>query len=266
MGVSSAAQQAEIRAFQKVKKALGGAEAFAEPAGFETSFPDFGFRVYVNQQPVDIHIEYKADKKAQMGSMRDWIFDGTAFSTNKADATKEELIAVMNASPDCIRNGKRLLADFKKYFDRRVKSIYSGMLTIEPDQKTRRAKLKQFVANTDSYSLAKITNDSLGDNIIDHYKKKFKNVKRSDARSSLLMMMLGNEIYFIDRIGTVKDDLKVVSDMLSAESIPTMNNLSASLEVRIQPRGLSAEGKPVSIDVMASFRLAGRTSSGASVR
>lgn len=266
MGISSAAQQAEISAFKKVKKALGNAEAFAEPAGFETAFPDFGFRVYIDQKPVDIHIEYKADKKAQMGSMRDWTFNGSAFTTSKQDPAKEDLIAMMNASPECVKNGKRLLSDFKKHFDKRVKSIYSGMLTIEPDQKLRRAKLKQFVANTENYSLAKITSDDLGNKILDHYKKKFKKVKRSDASSSLLMMMLGNEIYFIDRIGTVKDDLKIISGMLSSQPIPTMRNLSASLEVRIQPRGLSSEGKPVSIDVMASFRLAGKTAAGASVR
>lgn len=266
MGVSSAAQQAEITAFKKVKKALGNAEAFAEPAGFETSFPDFGFRVYVNEKPVDIHIEYKADKKAQMGSMRDWIFDGKSFSTNKQDSAKEELISVMNASSECVKNGKRLLSDFKKYFDKRIKSIYSGMLTIETDQKVRRAKLKQFAANTKNYSLAKITNSELGENIIDHYKKKFRKVKRNDAASSILLMMLGNEIYYVDRIGTVKDDLKTISSMLSSQQVPTLSNLTASLEVRIQPRGLSSEGKPVSIDVMANFRLAGKTSPGALVR
>lgn len=266
MTVSAAAQQAEINAYKKVKKALGDAEAFAEPAGFETSFPDFGFRVYVNSKPVDIHIEYKADSKAQMGSMRDWIFDGRQFVTSKQDATKEELISVMNSSADCVKNGKRLLANFKEYFDKKITKIYSGMLTIEPDQKLRRSKLKRFVANTNNYSLAKITNDDLGNKILDHYKKKFKKAKRSDAASSIMLMMLGNEVYFVDRINTVPGDLKTIGDMLSNQPIPTMNNLRASLEVRIQPRGLSAEGKPVSIDVMASFRLAGKTAAGAPVR
>jgi hypothetical protein len=266
MTVSAAAQQAEINAYRKVKKALGNAEAFAEPAGFETSFPDFGFRVYIDSKPVDIHIEYKADSKAQMGSMRDWIFDGKQFMSNKQDATKEELIFIMNSDEECVKNGKRLLADFKKYFDKRITKIYSGMLTIESDQKVRRAKLKSFAANTKNYSLAKITSDDLGNKILDHYKKKFKKAMRSDAASSILLMMLGNEVYFIDRINTVQNDLKIISDMLSTQPVPTMRNLRASLEVRIQPRGLSAEGKPVSIDVMASFRLAGKTAAGASVR
>jgi hypothetical protein len=266
MGVSSAAQQAEINAFNKVKRALGNPEVFAEPAGFETSFPDFGFRLYINKQAVDIHIEYKASKKDQMGSMRDWIFDGNKFSTNKTDEAKSDLIEIMNSDSTCINNGKRLLNDFKTYFDKRVNKIYSGMLTVESDQKVRRVNLKKFVANTDNYSLAKISNDDLGNKIIDHYKTKFKKVKKSDAVSSLLMMMLGNEIYFISRIGTVKDDLKIINDLLSSSPIPTMRNLSAALEVRIQPRGLSNEGKPVSIDVMASFRLTGKTAAGAQVR
>ena len=265
MTVSAAAQLAEINAYKKVKKALGDAEAFAEPAGFETSFPDFGFRVFVNRKPVDIFIEYKADSKAQMGSMRDWIFDGNKFITNKQDPSKEELIYIMNNNADCINNGKRLLDDFKKYFDKRITKIYSGMLTIESDQKLRRSKLITFASNTSNYSLAKIVSNDLGNKILDHYKKKFNKVRRNDAASSILLMMLGNEVYYIDRAGSVQDDLKTINTMLSNQPIPTMRNLSAALEVRIQPRGLSSDGKPVSIDVMANFRLAGKTSSGAFV-
>lgn len=263
MSVSSVALQAEKNAFEKVKKSLGDVKAFASPAGFEASFPDFGFRIYIDEKPVDIHIEYKADKKAQMGSMRDWSFDGRSFSASKQDSTKEDLITIMNANDECIKNGNRLLSNFKKYFDARISKIYSGMLTIESDQKVRRAKLKLFTANTNNYSLAKITNDNLGQKIIDHYKNKFKKVKRNDAASSILLMMLGNEIYYLDKIGAVKDDLKIINDLLSSQPIPTLNSISASLEVRIQPRGLSSDNKPVSIDVMANFRLAGKTSPGA---
>ena len=136
MAISTAAQQAEINAFNSLSRVLKGAKAFAKPAGFETSFPDFGFRLNVNKKIVDLHIEYKADAKAQMGSMRDWIFDGNQFNTpDKQSEDKQDLIDIMNSNSVCKQNGRRLLADFKKYFNPQVTKIYSGMLTIEKDQK-----------------------------------------------------------------------------------------------------------------------------------
>ena len=103
MAASLAAQQAEIKAFNNIRAKLGNPEAFAEPAGFETSFPDFGFRMIIAGKKIDLHIEYKADAKAQMGSMRDWIYDGStnAFSTPSDSDEKEALIDIMNQSTEC---------------------------------------------------------------------------------------------------------------------------------------------------------------------
>jgi hypothetical protein len=135
MAVSSAAQLAELNAFKKVRAKFGNPIPFAEPAGFETSFPDFGFRFEIENKIIDVHIEYKADSKAQMGSMRDWIFDGTKYSTpDSGNSAKQDLIAIMNSSPEATANGKRLLNDLKKYFDPKVTKIYSGTLTIESEQ------------------------------------------------------------------------------------------------------------------------------------
>ena len=264
MAASNQAMQAEIDAFRKIKKQLGNPEAFAEPAGFATGFPDFGFRLMVNKKNIDVHIEYKADPKAQMGSMRDWMFDGRVFSTNdKESSDKETLISVMNASPECKKNGVRLLTDMKTYFDKRVSKIYSGMLTVENDKKLRRAKLLTFTQNTANYQLAKIENATLGQKILDHYSAKFKKVQRNDADHSILIMMIGKEIWFLEESGNASaEEKKMVSEKFGVQTIAVMNALKANLEVRIQPRGLSAPDKPVSIDVMASFRLAGKPSSG----
>lgn len=267
MAASDKAKQAEIDAFNKLKKLLGNPEAFAEPAGFDTGFPDFGFRVNVDRKNVDIHIEYKADPKAQMGSMRDWLFDGKKFTTNdNKSADKETLISVMNASPECVKNGQRLLNDAKKYFDKRVQKIYSGMLTIETDKKLRRAKLLNFVHNTANYQLAKIENAQLGQKVLDHYHAKFKKSERSDADYSIMLMMIGKEIWFVEESGSIGVSSKQkVAEKFGVQTIPVLNALKANLEVRIQPRGLSSPDKPVSIDVMANFRLAGRPSAGATV-
>lgn len=261
MGVNEKAQQEEKTAFKKIKAKLGNAEAFAEPAGFETSFPDFGFRLTLDKKKVDIHIEYKADAKAQMGSMRDWIFDGNSnkFKTPSTDEGKQDLISMMNESDDCVKNGKRLMKDFKAYFDKRINKIYSGMLTIESDKKVRKAKLKIFASNTDNYQLAKIDDKKMGDLIISHYKKKFKKELRSDADYSVLYMMIGNELFFVeDTSGSSPKLIKDLYGLFGVKDIPKLDGLKAKLEVRIQPRGLSSPEKPGSIDVMASFRLSGK--------
>ena len=261
MGVNDKAQQQEKAAYKKVKAKLGNAEAFAQPAGFETSFPDFGFRLKLDKKAVDIHIEYKADAKAQMGSMRDWIFDGSSnkFKTASEDEGKKDLISLMNESDDAVNNGKRLLKDFKKYFDKKINKIYSGMLTIESDKKVRKAKLKIFASNTDNYQLAKIDDKKMGDMIISHYKKKFKKELRSDADYSVLYMMIDNELFFVeDTSGSTPKLQKELHDLLGVTKVPKLDGLKAKLEVRIQPRGLSSPDKPGSIDVMASFRLSGK--------
>lgn len=265
MAISANAEIAEKNAFSKLLKKLGltQKDAWAAPAGFSTDFPDFGFRLDINGKKVDLWIEYKADDKAQMGSMRDWIFDGNKFTTPSMTPEKEELISLMNLTPEAIKNGKRLLSDLKKFADTRITKIYSGTMTIESDKAKRRAKLENFAANTSNYQIAKISDVALGQGIIKHYKKKFKSGIRRDADYSMLLMMIDNELWFVDEdsrltAGEEKELLK----RFNANRIPVLSNLKAQLEVRIQPRGLSAPGKPVSIDVMASFRLSGKPSAG----
>ena len=265
MAISANAEQAEKNAYEKLlkKMSLTYKDAWAAPAGFSTDFPDFGFRLQVGEKQVDIWIEYKADAKAQMGSMRDWIFDGNKFTTPNLTPEKEELIAIMNSTPEAVRNGKRLLVDLKKYADTRIQKIYSGTMTIESDKDKRRQKLINFANNTENYQIAKIDNTALGQGIIKHYKKKFKAGLRGDADYSMLLMMIDNEIWFVDEIGRLnsKEEQQLL-ERFGTGNLPVLSNLKAQLEVRIQPRGLSAPGKPVSIDVMASFRLSGKPVAG----
>jgi|GEM_PF-4489599 len=262
MAVSSAAQQAEINAYNKLSKVLGNPEAFAKPAGFEASFPDFGFTLMIDKGPVDLHIEYKADAKAQMGSMRDWIFDGDKFTSNDlGNEDKKDMLEIMSANATCVKNGKRLLNDLKKYFDKRVTKLYSGVLTVISDKALRRSKLLDFVNNTENYQLANIDDTSMGDMIISHYKKKFKKSRRGN-NPSVLMMMIGNELWTIEEAGVSTTTMKKIYEKLNVSKLNDLSNLKAKLEVRIQPRGLSSPGKPNSIDVMASFRLSGKPSGG----
>lgn len=253
------AQLQEINAFKKMKKKLGNPQVIAAPAGSATTFPDFGFRLKVGDKIVDLHIEYKADAKAQMGSMRDWQFDGKKFMTPNPSAEKNDLIDMMNDNAECKRNGKRLLGDFQKYFDPSVNRIYSGMLSIEKDQKIRKLKMEKFAKGTKNYQLANIDNTTLGSKIIQHYIEKFKKSVKKDANYSMLLMMIGNEISLVTTKGTADTQTKkAINSMLGVSNIPKCAGLKAKLEVRIQPRGMTGGSKPVSIDVMASFRLSGK--------
>lgn len=266
-GVSAKAFAAEKAAYTKLQKKLNS-PAFASPAGADAGFPDFGFTVELeDKRKVDIHIEYKASAREQMGSMRDWQFNGRQFSTpDKRSNTKDELIALMNNTPDAIRNGKRLLNDLQKYVSSSIRSIYSGSLTVIKDKEERKQKTQEFAKNTENFAIAKISNETLGDKILDHYKAKFKKSIRSSADASILMMMLGNDMWYIDTQGRLSsDDIRQIAGKFQVNNFNKMSGLSANLEVRIQPRGLNSPNKHASIDVMASFRLGGAPGAGVKV-
>lgn len=257
LGVSSNAAAAEANAFKKVGKLLKGKQ-LVSPAGFDAGFPDFAYRIQLTSgKIVDLHYEYKADYKAQMGSMRDWIFNGRKFITlDTENETKEALLQVMNNTPLAVRNGKRLLNDLKNYFSSEVTQLYSGSLTVIKDKDARRAAIQEFVKNTANYQIAAISDDSMGSKIVDHYKKKFHKNLKGGSSGSILFMMLKDTIWMVDTAGSVsKKDMNEVAWRMNLSELSPLKNLIANLEVRIQPRGLSSPAKPVSIDVMASFRL-----------
>lgn len=272
---SDKAFQDEINAYKKVKTILGNnAVAFQEPAGADAGFPDFGFTITLpSGKKVDCHIEYKNSATAQMGSMRDWIFDGSTgkFRTpDERSEQKQELISLMNNTSLAVQNGKRLLADLQKYFDPSVKSIYSGSLTVVKDKMQRRVLTENFAKNTRDYQIANIVDTSLGNKIITHYKNKFaKSRVSARAQGHVLMMMIANELWYVDTYGSIlPSDLKELATRFGVSQINKLGGLTAQLEVRIQPRGLNApisQPKPTSIDVMASYRLKGKPVSGVRV-
>lgn len=257
MGINQSALDAEKRAFKQFQHMLGMPRVFERPLGFSEQFPDFGFRLTIDGKTVDLYFEYKANHKAQMSSMRDWIFDGRKFNSKGDSEEKRQLVDMMNASTECIDNGKRLLRDFKEYFDQRVKSLHSGCTTVEPDQKAKKAKLKVLANNTTNYALANISNTKLGDMVVDAYKRKFREQVKASAHYSLCLMVIGKEIFFVDEVGV--RNMRVISgiySLLGVRDIPRIRGrLSANLEVRIQPKNLEDPNKYTNIDTMANFRL-----------
>jgi hypothetical protein len=263
--MSAIADQKEKEAFKKVKNLLPkNTIVLTEPRGSDAGWPDFGFRVLVASKKVDILIEYKADVMAQMGSMRDWKFDGRNFTAATIDENKEMLLELMNNDVGCRDKGVKLLAHFKKNFDPKINQIYSGMLSVESDKNKRLQKLKLFESNTSTkvssknmgYNLATIESPSLGKKIIDHYLAKFKKATKTDSDHSILMFMFDNQLFFIHDEGSLSNkDKELIPVLFGAKKIPVLNNIAARLEVRIQPRGLSGGDKAASIDVMASLRM-----------
>lgn len=267
---SNKAFQDEINAFKSLKTKLAQVgNSFQEPAGADAGFPDFGFTVSLGEsKTIDCHIEYKNSHTAQMGSMRDWKFNGTEFYTpDSTNDQKQQLIALMNATPSAKTEGKRLLKDLKDHFHKDIKEISSGCLSIVKDKSSRHALAHNFAENTRDYQIANIADAQMGTKIITHYKKKFQNsIVRQRAQGHILMMMIKDEMWYVDTSGVVSDnDLNVVAGLFGASKFNKMTGLTAKLEVRIQPRGLSNPQKMASIDVMASFRLTGKPTGGAKV-
>ena len=265
-GVSSKAQAAERAAYNKLLISTA-AQSLVTPAGFDAGFPDFAFRFKLTTNKIiDVHVEYKADYKAQMGSMRDWIFDGKHFSTPDTNSeSKQELIYILNSTPAAITNGNRLLSDLQKYFSKDVHKIYSGSLTAISNKEERRAATQNFAKNTANYSIASISDNKLGDQVIKHYKTKFKKNLKNGSQGAILLMMLKDTVWLVDTDGSVTDaDMAELAKRFNIDKFDGLDNLTAKLEVRIQPRGLSS-GKPTSIDVMASFRLVGAPQGGGKV-
>jgi hypothetical protein len=258
MPVANAAKQAELMAFKKMESYLADPEPFANPAGFDAGFPDFGFRVLIDRKSIDIHVEYKADARAQMGSVRDWIFDGRLFKVPKPNEEKDLVIEIMNKDKEAVKNAKRLLDDSKKYFDKRVTNLSVSMFNIEGDQLKRRKKAEKFANNVDNYTISKIQSNEFGRLVIHHYKTKFSKARRHDADHSLFLFMIGNSVYEGDRTGGLSND---IVGKIFKRQIPKLTGFDARLEARIQPRGLNSTGR-VSMDVMANFRMMGKLSPG----
>lgn len=278
MSVNQKAKEDEKKAFSKLKKILGNAASFAAPAGDDTAFPDFGFTIYINKKRVDLHFEYKNSPTAQMGSMRNWTFNGREFDAPDArtDPNKQDLLEVMNSSMVAKQNGKRLLEDFQNYFDNPVKSkrqynitkIYSGMLSVEKNKDVRRTRLVQFINNTRDYQIANLEDNILGQKILDHYHKKFHANLQKGADFSMLLMMIGNQFWFLEETGSklTTEEKKQICKIFGVNQIPVFPKPKAKLEVRIQPRHVDKPSTPVSIDVMANFRLSGKPTGGVIVK
>lgn len=250
---TSVAFKDERTAFRELRK-RADFEVFARPSGADKAFPDFGLRAWIGGEAIDIHFEYKQDRYAQMGSMRDWSFDGNNFSASSLDDNKELMLNIMQQNDTCVKNAKKILKEFQEHCDPRITTVSSGMLGVIRDTAERREKVRNFAQTVDSYMLARIANTELGEALLNYYRGKF--TPNPEATTSILVLMLGDEMYKVQTSGKRLTNAKrdVLLDLIGVSDLPAMEDPIAQLEVRIQPWGLN-NTKAVRIDVMATYRL-----------
>lgn len=264
--VNTVAFQQEVAAFNALEDLFGyDAMAIITPQGAGAGFPDFAFRTKSKSgKVIDVHFEYKADNKAQMSSMRDWIFDGRKFTTKAIDdADKELMLLAMNSNPEIMSNAKRIYKDFndvsKEMNLGKVPVLSSGLLSgLSSDFGVRKEFTKAVVNRTEKQQMGSIKG-GFGPSMINFYKKKFmKNIK-SSANGSILLFMIKDRVWLMDTTGDVNDkEIKDIAKSLGHRDFDrrlNANNIDANLEVRLSIRPGSTPFSKAKMDPQAAMRL-----------
>lgn len=232
-----------------------------KPAGDDTGFPDIGATMNINGKPLTLHIEVKDSKGAQMGSIRNWIFNGSKFDvTNYENPNAEMVIGMLNDTADAKQRAKKMLDELKKFFSKKVTNLQKGSLTAISDKTERYNAFMNYQKNrTTDTIIARLKGPEIGRMITSHYKKKYKPV---GGHHNLLLMILGNEMFII-KTGAQPPEpvMKELYKTLGVDSIPELPaTFAGNLEVRVQPRHLSKKGAvPLTLDTMANLRATGLT-------
>ena len=273
------ADRDEANAFEKIKLILPDPKIFAQPAGSTTAFPDFGFRILIGQKKVDIFFEFKQNHTAQMGSgSRDWVFDGTSFKLpqqSQSDSDKKDLMNILNSVDAAKKKAKLILTDLQTLASKNISSLSSGSFGVLKSGESRKAGFTNYILNKKTdYEISKIDSTLMGDKIIQLYKKKFRSNLRQDADLSICFFMIKDTIWLVDQEGDWNksnlDQLKMY--FKTNNNFTYLDNLSAKLEVRIQPRPSFKEKNfndprlnSARLDTMAVFRLTKKPSGGVKI-
>lgn len=264
--VNTLAFEKEVEAFRALERVFGyDSPAIVAPQGAGAGFPDFAFRTRVpSGKTIDVHFEFKKDNKAQMSSMRDWIFDGSKFTTKAIDdVDKELMLQSMNNNSEIMSNAKRLYKDFndvaKEMGYGKVPVLSSGLLSsISRDFKERKEFTKAVIGKTDKQQMGSVKG-GFGQSLINFYKKKFrKNISRN-SDGSIFLFMIKDRVWLVDTIGNVdQKDIDQVARKLGHRKIDdrmNASNIDANLEVRLSIRPGSTPISKAKIDPQAAMRL-----------
>jgi hypothetical protein len=247
------ADRAERQAYLSVKRLLGNPRSFQQPRGSAAGFPDFGFTLNTYEGRVDLHFEYKKNRKARLGSTHKWKFDGDTFFYDHNPTEEEELIAAMlNKTPVAKANGQRILQGMQNHFDSRITEVSGTSFNVETDVKVRAKKIAKFKQKVNPLTIAPpivLTDDE--DVVLSRYKRKFKKSIRPTTQYSVLFMLIGNEIWFVDEHGYLPEEhKKMIARLFGNENIPVLKSLATQIEARISLGTVRPR-----IDVVAESRL-----------
>lgn len=234
-----------------------GFELWQSPAGDANIFPDIGASIELPSGLLNVHIEIKQSKNDQMGSIRNWTFDGSRFdATHYENPNTRIIIDMLNDDPVAVGNAKRMMKELNKFFDKKIHLLSSGCLSVVTDKKERYERLKAFnESKSVNTMILSRTGPDVGTMIIKHYKKKYKPKGDGD---NVLAMVMGNEMFLVKTHKVPSSDmLRELADALELEDeIPFIpSSFEGGIEVRVQPRHMSKKGaSPVTLDTMANLR------------
>lgn len=253
----SNALAAEKAAFKKIGELTGGV-VFQKPAGFDGGFPDFGYTVTIDGKDIDLYFEYKMDDNAQMSGISTWSYKNNTFYTNRTDDEAQTIINLMRRDQGVKKNAQSILDIVKGLLGRKIGVTFdSGCLGAN-----KRKLIKQFdelVAG--NKVLGTIKSSMLGNTFKNIYINKYKKAKSTRSNDSVLLMMIDNKIWMLDKDGVTIDELKKIRKMLDnkSQTIPAMRSVTCTLGVRIITRSNG------SIETKALLKLANKVSSNLTV-
>lgn len=274
--VESAADRAEMNAFLRFGDVLDElnpdqVQVIERPKGRDSGFPDFAYRVKSpSGKVIDIHVEYKLNKSAQMGSLRTWKFDGTKYSSPRTDEESQFIIDAMNSSASIVQGGVRMLSSFRQAADElgvgpvRFVGVGAANALIPSNQTKLRRELISRVLDINGDQVIGYIKGGFGPMIMRHYEKKFKENLKSGSNASVCLLMIGDRVWYLDGHRAGSDDIQEVANMLGVRSIDTSSlsssTIDANLEVRLQmSNSLTDLFKSPRVDSFAAFRLLART-------
>lgn len=247
----------EKSAFEKIGKLTGGT-SFQDPAGFDGGFPDFGYTVTIDGQDIDLYFEYKMDDNAQMSGISTWSYKNNTFYTTRKDDEAQTIINLMRRDQGLKKNAQYMVDIVKGLLGRKIGVEFnSGCLG------TNKIRLiKDFDKLVEGRKvLGTIKSTMLGKVFKNIYINKYKKAKIGRPNPSILLMMIDNKIWMLDKDGVTTNQIKMVRKMLDnkSQSIPAMRSVTCTLGVRIIPRSNG------SIETKALLKLTNKVSSNLTV-
>ena len=138
------------------------------------------------------------------------------------------------------------------YFDDKITEVSSSSFNIEPDVKVRAKKIAKFKQKVNPLTIVpRIVLADDEDVVLSRYKRKFRKSIRPSTQYSILFMLIGRELWFVDEHGFLPEEhKKMIARLFGKEDLPVLHSLATQIEARVS----LGTARP-RIDVIAESRL-----------